>query len=87
MTDANQNTPKERLSAYLDDALAPAERAAFEKELAASANLRRDLARLKSLRSILRSMPPPAPTETFYRNVRRAAEPRRFRDPRPVRVH
>ena len=79
MTDANQNTPKERLSAYLDDALAPAERAAFEKELAASANLRRDLARLKSLRSILRSMPPPAPTETFYRNVRRAAEPRRWR--------
>lgn len=79
MTDEKEPTMNERLSAYVDDALAPGDRAALEKALAESPDLRRELSRLKTLRSLLRSMPTPAPSFDFYRNVRRAAEPRRWR--------
>ncbi|MBL0350279.1 MAG: protease complex subunit PrcB family protein [Elusimicrobia bacterium] len=79
MTDEKEPTMNERLSAYVDDALAPGDRAALEKALAESPDLRRELSRLRALRSLLRSMPTPAPTLDFYRKVRRAAEPRRWR--------
>lgn len=79
MTDEKEPTMNERLSAYVDNALAPGDRAALEKALAESPDLRRELSRIQALRSLLRSMPTPALPLDFYRNVRRAAEPRRWR--------
>ncbi len=56
--------PADLLSAYLDDELDPAERAAVERYLEASPEARADLAGLNEIRSALRALPeldPPGP--------------------------
>ena len=55
------------LNAYLDDELSPDERADLERELAASADLRRELAELDATRSLLRSLPAVEPRRPIQR--------------------
>ncbi len=50
------------LNAYLDGELTPEELARVERDLAASADLRRDLAELEATRSLLRSLPAVEPS-------------------------
>ena len=59
----------EQLSAYLDDALSPNERASVERSLSESPNLQQELADLKKVRDLLKSVPLPEPPEQFYTNV------------------
>jgi hypothetical protein len=59
----------EQLSAYLDDALSPKERASVERSLAESPNLQKELADLKKVKDLLQSAPLPEPPEQFYTNV------------------
>lgn len=47
----------DRLSAYLDDALSPAERAAFEQRLQSEAELRLALEDFRAMRALLRKLP------------------------------
>ncbi len=48
---------QERINAFLDDALTPAERRRFEEELAADAALQAEVARLRVLKQQLRQLP------------------------------
>jgi len=48
---------QERINAFLDDALSPAERRRFEEELAADAALQAEVARLRVLKQQLRQLP------------------------------
>jgi cytoskeletal protein RodZ len=48
---------QERINAFLDDALSPAERQRFEEELAADAALQAEVARLRVLKQQLRQLP------------------------------
>ena len=52
----NRNDP-ELLSAYLDDALSPEERAALEARLQADADLRREMARLRATVELIGTLP------------------------------
>lgn len=54
---SEQARQQEALSAYLDDALAPAEREKMEAQLAASNELRAQLQQMRVLRQEMRSMP------------------------------
>ncbi|PJF25360.1 MAG: hypothetical protein CUN53_13190 [Phototrophicales bacterium] len=47
----------DRLSAYLDDALSPAERAAFERRLQSEAELQAALDDFRAMRALLRALP------------------------------
>lgn len=69
----------EQLSAFLDDALAPGERASIVRALAGSPKLQKELADLKQLKSLLRSGPLPEPPEQFFTNVLKKVKHR----PRP----
>lgn len=64
----------ERLTAYVDGELADAERAAFEQELAADAELQRDVAREERLRSRLAGAYDPVLTEPVPLRLTAAAE-------------
>lgn len=55
----------EALSAYLDGALPPRERARLEARLAQDAALRRELAELRALKAALRDLPPPRLPRNF----------------------
>jgi len=55
----------EQLSAYLDDELDAAERAALERRLAEDAILRRALGELRQTRALLRAIPAPALPRSF----------------------
>lgn len=69
----------EQLSAYLDDALAPDERAAVEKALADSPVLRRELAALKETQAWVRALPSPAVPTGFEQRVLRVLQKPRAR--------
>jgi anti-sigma factor RsiW len=62
---ADWERQRERLSAYLDGALAPAERAALESHLADCPACQGELADLRALRALLRAMPAPALPRSF----------------------
>lgn len=59
----------ENLSAYLDNALTPEERAAVDRALATSPEIQRELARMRQLSHMIREVPTPEPSEAFYRRV------------------
>lgn len=59
------DTQRERLSAYLDDQLAPAERAALERHLPACARCAAELAELRRIVALLHAMPAPALPRSF----------------------
>ncbi len=65
---------EDRLSAYFDDQLSFEERAQFEKELAESASLRRDLDELRQLSGLLKSQPIVSAPVELYPSVMRAIE-------------
>ena len=69
----------EQLSAYLDDALAPAERSAVEKALADSPALRRELDALRRTQSWVRELPPPGVPTGFEQRVLRTIQKPRAR--------
>ena len=54
--------PREQLSAYLDGALTPAERAAVDTHLGSCADCRARLAELRGVSALLRSLPDPMPS-------------------------
>lgn len=56
---------RELLSAYIDNELTPAERAALEQRLRAEPSLRRELAELRAVRDLLREQPWATPPRTF----------------------
>jgi hypothetical protein len=65
----NQKNNDELLSAYLDDELSPAERAAVEQQLETSAEMRRELDELKQLSVLLTSIPPSTAPSTLAASV------------------
>lgn len=74
----------DRVSAYLDDELSPAERRAFEQELAASPELEAQVRSVGSLRSALRELPevePPVDLVAEGRRRRRVRKARRSARP------
>ncbi len=66
----------ERLSAWLDDELAPAERVAFDHELAGSPPLRGDLDQFAAVRAMVRELPLVDPPTGFFDGLARTT-PRR----------
>src|SRR5262245_52285240 len=70
----NRFSDDERLSAYLDDALSPDERQAFEALLATDDELRQAVGELRALRSELQSLPRHKLAEGFPLSVLRRAE-------------
>lgn len=54
--------PRAELSAYIDEALAPAQRAAIDAHLVACAECRTHLAQLRATAALLRSLPDPIPS-------------------------
>lgn len=72
MTEKDQ----EDLSAYLDDALSPAEKTRVETALAARPELARALAQLRRLKSALKELTPVPMPADFADKVRRRAEPK-----------
>jgi hypothetical protein len=67
---------EQQLSAYLDNALPPPEKAEVDRALADSPELRQDLAELKRLGTLLKSVPSPTPPAGFYPRVLEKAKPR-----------
>ena len=67
------DTQRERLSAYLDDQLAPSERAALERHLPTCARCADELAELRRTVALLRAMPTPALPRSFALPVPAAA--------------
>ena len=67
---------EEQLSAYLDNALTPEERAAVDRALAESPEVRQELADLRHLSHLLKEIPTPEPSEQFYRRVLENTKPR-----------
>ena len=65
---------EDRLSAYFDDQLSLEERAQFEKELAGSASMRRDLDELRQLSGLLHAQPVAQAPVELYPSVMRAIE-------------
>jgi hypothetical protein len=65
----NQKNNDELLSAYLDDELSPAERAAVEQQLETSAGVRRELNELKQLSVLLTSFPSSTAPDTLVASV------------------
>jgi anti-sigma factor RsiW len=59
------NAQREAISAYVDDALPPAERANFERHLATCATCQRELEEMRRVRALLRALPPPALPRSF----------------------
>lgn len=66
----------EQLSAYLDNALTPEERAEVDRALAASPEIQRDLARLRQLGFLIQDLPTTEPSESFYSRVLEKTKPR-----------
>jgi anti-sigma factor RsiW len=62
----------ERLSAYLDGELRPAERQALERELASSPELERRLAELRGVVEMMRGAPREEVPEELFQHVQRA---------------
>jgi anti-sigma factor RsiW len=62
---ANHDAQHERLSAWLDGALAAEERAALEAHLATCAACQRELEGLRQVRALLRALPAPTPPRPF----------------------
>ncbi len=78
MTDKDRENLRERLSAFADGVMTPAEKTAFEAELARSPELAKELELLKRLKGWIKDLPAAEPSPSFYRRVREAAEkPRR----------
>ena len=63
----------DRLSAWLDGELAPAERAELDDELARSAQLRADIEAISAVRGLVRSLPPVDPPFGFFERLGRTA--------------
>lgn len=70
----NENHPDILLSAYLDDEVTPAERAEVEELLETSAEARRELQELRTLRDVLQSMPRATLSDDFTAAVMRESE-------------
>ena len=69
----------EELSAYLDGRLDGAEKAALEERLVRDENLRRNLSELRTVRELLRALPPIKPPRALTLTRAQAGEPvRRF---------
>ncbi len=71
----------DRLSAWLDGELAPAERAELDDELARSAHLRAEIEAISAMRGLVRSLPPVEPPFGFFERVLRTAPPASTRRP------
>jgi len=65
----------EQLSAYLDNALTPDERAAVDRALAQFPETQRELARLRQLSHLIKDLPSPEPSEAFYSRVLEKTKP------------
>lgn len=65
---------EDRLSAYFDDQLSLEERAQFEKELAESASMRRELDELRQVSGLVRDLPIVSAPVELYSSVMRAIE-------------
>ena len=76
---------RERLSAYLDDALAPDERRDVAAHLEGCAECRRELARLDATVALLRRVEPARAPVGFVDRVVEAARPRPGTGARPPR--
>lgn len=61
----NWDEQRERLSAYIDGELPPAETRRLEAHLATCAECRRELDQLRRLRTLLRALPTPRPPRSF----------------------
>jgi hypothetical protein len=72
---------RERLNAYLDDALSPGERQAFERELADNALLRAELAELRGLKAAVRQLPRLTVPRNFTLNPAMVGQPLRSSGP------
>ncbi|MBK8576116.1 MAG: hypothetical protein IPN90_10755 [Elusimicrobia bacterium] len=72
------NITNEQLSAYLDGALTLTEKAEVDRALAKSPKLRQELAELKQLGTLLKSVPAPTPPAGFYhlRQIKSKPRPR-----------
>jgi hypothetical protein len=70
----------EELSAYLDNALSESDRARVDKALAESPDLRAELARLRALGQLIKSVPTPEPPSDFYARImnKTRVRPRRW---------
>ncbi|MCS6888375.1 zf-HC2 domain-containing protein [Chloroflexus sp.] len=68
----------ELLSAYIDNELAPADRAALEQRLALEPRLRRELAELRATRDLLRDQPWVTPPRSFTLTPDMASPRRRW---------
>ena len=70
----NDRISSEQLSAYFDDELDRSAQAEVEKDLAASADLQRELDEIRTLSNLLQELPVPKPPEEFCSSVMQAAE-------------
>jgi anti-sigma factor RsiW len=59
------NVQRETISAYVDDALPPDERARFERHLATCDACQRELAEMRDIRTLLRALPQPVLPRSF----------------------
>lgn len=73
---SNEDKRQEMLSAYLDNALAPAERASFEAQLARDPRLRAEVEQLRALKLQLRAMPRRRVPRSFALNPAAYAKPK-----------
>lgn len=73
---SNEDKRQEMLSAYLDNALAPAERASFEAQLARDPRLRAEVEQLRALKLQLRAMPRRRVPRSFALNPAVYAKPK-----------
>ena len=78
---ADRGALRERLSAYLDGELAPADAAALERHLAECAECRDELAALREVRTLLRALPQPPLPRSFV--LPPTTAPRAVRQPSP----
>ncbi len=81
---ADREALRERLSAYLDGELAPADAAALERHLAACAECRDELAGLREVRALLRALPAPRLPRSFALPATAAPHSAAAHAPRPA---
>jgi anti-sigma factor RsiW len=74
----NWDEQRETISAYVDDALAPHERADFERHLNTCATCQRELEALRQVRALLRRLPSPALPRSFTLPAEPGAAPARL---------
>lgn len=63
--DSEQPLPAFDISAYLDNELSPAERAAFEARMAGNGELAHEVAEMRALKALTRAMPEVTPRRSF----------------------